>query len=98
MFSDHCKSLELLSVSSQRGKHQTAMPWGWLNRRDPDISGTTKSEYKKPQFLWDESILAIVLGGHENIRFIKEKVTVFSLTLHMSQKRSINPGLRGPGH
>lgn len=34
-----------------------------INRRDLDMSGITKSEYKKPQFLYDEPILSVVLGG-----------------------------------
>lgn len=62
MFSDHCKPLKLLSVSLQRGKH-----WGWLPASDqqegPRHVWDHKVRIQKLQFLFDEPILSIVLGG-----------------------------------
>lgn len=67
MFSDHCKPLKLLSVSLQRGKHWTAVPWGWLPASDqqegPRHVWDHKVRIQKLQFLFDEPMLFIVLGG-----------------------------------
>lgn len=39
--------------------------------------------------------LGYVLGGHKNVRFMKERVAIFRLPFRMKQKSSFNPG--GPG-
>lgn len=36
-----------------------------------------------------------VLGGHKNVRFMKERVAIFRLPFRMKEKSSFNPG--GPG-